>query len=461
MFKFAPLTQEISVCLRCQLRLSLRKRSRQGITNRSSTTPQQLRGFAPSRKLSQDQAILSDDVLLDEGLIAPVRKHDPFGPTREGRALPRAVSRHTGVKHLHRGHKDTLTFNALGKPAEVLVLDDGRVATGGHSDSVEVRSKLAAEDREINVLSSSDMLDEIDAERGLADTDQVFNNIEGIRNSWIAKSKSNPAIFSPAEHAEIASQLGRGFTIRQLAVYLERADVDKPKDPLDLRYEFSSDVYSRSAWTPGTPSPQQSRAPKLARPGKDGKTRKNLVYEDLDRQLSAKSMLVERILRQCWQFNVRQDESTEGELDIRLHVTHLDLIMNHSRLTLPLLIYLSQTNHYAERGILKQMSETYGAKIQASRHDQVMRVTSDHDTCLDVLKVIIFILENIRISEIEPKLLNTDLKIVQYFEPDTTILKQVEQLTNTVIKAKYTANRLENVCSKWRGSGSSDALTFW
>ena len=450
MFRFAPLTQEASVCLRCQLRLRLRKGSRQDVINRSSTTPQQLRGFAPSRKLRQEQAILSDDGLMDGDLIAPVRKHDPFGPKREGRAVPRAASRHTGVKHRHRGHKDALMFSVLGEPAEVLVLDDGRVASGGCSDFVEVRSKRAAKDREINVLSSSDMLDEIDAERGLADTDQVFKNIEGIRNSWIAKSKSDPAVFSPAEHAEISSQLGRGFTTRQLAVYFERADVDKPKDPLDLRYEFSSDVYSRSAWTSGTPSPQQSRAPKLLGPGKDRKMRKNLIFEDLDRQLSAKSMLVERILRQCWQFNVRQDESTEGELDIRLHLTHLDLIMNHSRLKLPLLIYWSQTNRDAERGILKQMSETYGAKIQASRHDRVMRVTSDHDNCLDVLKVIIFILESIRTSEIEPKLLNTNLKSALHFEPDTTMLKQVEQLTNTVIIAKYTASRLENVSSKRR-----------
>ena len=94
------------------------------------------------------------------------------------------------------------------------------------------------------------------------------------------------------------------------------------------------------------------------------------------------------------------------------------------------------------------MSETYGAKIQASRHDRVMRVTSDHDTCLDVLKVIIFILENIRTSEIEPKLLKTDHKTALHFEPDTDMLKQVEQLTNTVIKAKFTANRLGNVSSK-------------
>ena len=455
MFKFAPLTQEISVCLRCQLRLSLRKGSRQDVPNRSSTTHQQLRGLNPGRKLGQEQAILSDDGLLDEDLIAPVRKHDPFGPKWEGRSVPRTVSRHTGVKHLHRGHKDTLTFNALGEPAEVLVLDDGRLASEGRSGSVEVRSKRAAGDREINVLSSSDMLNEIDAERGLADSEQVFENIEGVRNSWIAKSKSEPAIFSAAEHAEIASKLSRGFTIRQLAVYFDRADVDKPKDPLDLRYEFSSDVYSRSAWTSGTPSPQQSRAPKLVRPGKDGKMRKNLLSEKLDRQLSAKSMLVERILRQCWQFNVRQDESTEGELDIRLHATHLDLIMNHSRLTHPLLIYWTHTNRYTERGILKQMSETYGAKIQASRHDRVMRVTSDYDTCLDVLKVIIFILENIRTSEIEPKLLNMNLKAALYFQPDTTMLKQVEQLTNTVIKAKSTANRLENVSSKRRESGSA------
>ena len=459
MFRLAPLTQDISVCLRCQLRLSLRKGSRQDVHNRSSTAPQQLRGYAPSRKLRQEQAILSDDGLLDENLVSPVRKHDPFGPKWERGSVPRAVSGHTRVKHLHRGHKDTLTFNALGEPAEVLVLDDGRVASEGRADSVEVRSKRAAEDRGINVLSSSDMLDEIDAERGLADIDQVFENIEGVKNSWMAKSKHEPAVFSAAEHAEIASQLGRGFTTRQLAVYCDSTDVNIPKDPLDLRYGFSSDVYSRSAWTPGTPSPQQSRAPKLVRLGKDGKMHKNLIYEKLDRQLSAKSMLVERILRQCWQFNVRKDESTEGELDIRLHATHLDLIMNHSRLIHPLLIYWTQTNRDAERGILKQMSETYGAKIQASRHDRILRVTSDHDTCLDVLKVIIFMLENIRTSEIEPKLLNTNLKTAIYFEPDTTMLKQVEQLTNTVIKARSTANRLDNVSSKRRESGSPDALT--
>ncbi len=105
------------------------------------------------------------------------------------------------------------------------------------------------------------------------------------------------------------------------------------------------------------------------------------------------------------------------------------------------------------------MSETYGAKIQASRHDRVMRVTSDHDTCLDVLKVIIFILENIRTSEIEPMLLNTNLKTALYFEHDT-MLKHVEQLTNTVIRAKFTTNRLQNVSSKRRGSGSPDALTL-
>ena len=106
------------------------------------------------------------------------------------------------------------------------------------------------------------------------------------------------------------------------------------------------------------------------------------------------------------------------------------------------------------------MSETYGAKIQASRHDRVMRVTSDYDTCLDVLKVIIFILGNIRTSEIEPKLLNTNPKAALYFEPDTTMLRQVEQLTNTVIKAKSTANRLENVSFKRLESGSPDALTL-
>ena len=447
------------MCLRCQLHLNLRKVLRKGNPKRLSTTPQHPRAFAPSRKLGQEQAILSDDSLQDEQLVAPIRKHDPFGHKVEGRSVPRRVPGHTGVRHMPRGHKDTLTFNALGEPAEVLVLNDGHVASEGRSDSVEVRSKRATEDREINVLSSSDMLDEIDAERGLADTNQVFENIDAVKNSWTARSKCDPPVFSAAEHAEIASQLGRGFTTRQLALYLDRADVSKPKDPLDLRYEFSSDLYSRSAWTPGTPS-QQSRAPGIVKPGEDRKMRKSLMYEKMDKQLSAKSMLIERILRKCWQFKVRQDESTEGELDIRLPTTYLDLIMNHSRLIRPMVTCSSRTNRDAERGILKQMSETYGAKIQASRHDRVVRVTSDHDTCLDVLKVIIFTMENIRSSDIEPTPPNSNSKTVQYFQTDTTMLKQVEQLTNTVIKAKITANRHGHVSHKRHRCGSRDALTL-
>ena len=387
-------------------------------------------------------------------------EYDSVGFKPVGRSVSRTAPGQTGVRHLPRGHKDTLGFDALGEPAEVLVLDDGRLASEGRTSSAEVRSKQAAEDREINVLTSSDMLDEIDAERGLPDTDQVFENIDGVRDSWIARSKSDPPVFSATEHAEIVSQLGRGFTTKQLALYFDRADVDRPNDPLDLRYEFSSDVYSRSAWTRGSPSPPQSRAPKIVASGKDSKMRRNLIHEKMERQLSAKSMLIGRILRQRWQFKVRQDESTEGELDIRLQATHLDLIMNHSRLIYLLAIYGTRANHDAERGILKQMSETYGAKIQASRHDRVVRVTSDHDTCLDVLKVIIFILGNIRSSDIEPIPLNPDSKIVSYYQTETAMLKQVEELTNTVIKAKFTANRLENVSSKWQGSGSLDALTL-
>ena len=132
-----------------------------------------------------------------------------------------------------RGHKDTLMFNALGEPAEVLVLDDGRVSREGRSDSVEVRSKRAAEDREMNMLSSSDMVDEIDAERGLADTDQVFENIEGIRNSWIAKSKSDPAVVYTAEYAGIASQRCRGMFIVGLHGLQGRRPLSNP-EPLSL-----------------------------------------------------------------------------------------------------------------------------------------------------------------------------------------------------------------------------------
>ena len=177
------------------------------------------------------------------------------------------------------------------------------------------------------------MLEEIGAERGLVDSDQVFENIESVKDSWTARSSNNAGLLSIAEYGELTSQLASGFTTSQLAVYFDKKVVDKPTDQLNLEYEFSSVLYSRSAWNPGTSYIQQSKAPSLRKLRKDNETSDNIIHARLDRQLSVKTMLVQKITQQCWGFAVKKDMSAEGELDLRLQEIHLDLITNHSRLT--------------------------------------------------------------------------------------------------------------------------------
>ena len=99
---------------------------------------------------------------------------------------------------------------------------------------------------------------------------------------------------------------------------------------------------------------------------------------------------------------------------------------------------LDPNNRKTERGILKQMSETFGAKVEASRQDRIIRITSDQDTCLDVLKVFIFTLEKIRTSMIQLPMLERHTRTSSRAEKGDMLLKQVEQLTNTVIRTRYT-----------------------
>lgn len=84
------------------------------------------------------------------------------------------------------------------------------------------------------------------------------------------------------------------------------------------------------------------------------------------------------------------------------------------------------------------MSETYGAKVEASSRDQAIRVTSDHDTCLDILKLIIHTLGNIKISVIDlPATLKGVPRSTNSADKDSyqdAIIAQVMQLTNTIIR---------------------------
>lgn len=332
MFKLVPVAYDSSVCLRCQYYWSIRRATCQTKTQRATTTAQQLRGFIPGRISRQEQSLLSDDAQHEEPVIPHVRKVVPGSFHRlEDLFVPKTSL--GGGRHVHPRSKNALGFNALGEPAEVLVLADRGMRHVEDSPVIEIRSERADKAPVAEALSSSDMLDEIDAERGLVDPNQVIENIENVKAEWMERTKTKPNVLTATEYTQLSSQLLHGFTVTQLALYLGRADADKLKDPLDLRNQFSSSLYTRSAWTPAATPIKQTRAPKLVELERNEGLREQSLYRSPARQLSHKPTLVERILRHCWRLEVRQDEALEGELQIRLHAKHFSIVVNHSKVS--------------------------------------------------------------------------------------------------------------------------------
>lgn len=83
----------------------------------------------------------------------------------------------------------------------------------------------------------------------------------------------------------------------------------------------------------------------------------------------------------------------------------------------------------AERDILKLISKSYDSKVEAWPQDRIIRITSDYDSCVDILKFFVHTLESIRVSTIDgqestpfPKKLND------------VVLRQIEEYTNTIFR---------------------------
>ena len=97
--------------------------------------------------------------------------------------------------------------------------------------------------------------------------------------------------------------------------------------------------------------------------------------------------------------------------------------------------------HVVERGILKQLSETYGSKVEASTIDRALRITSDYETCVDILRLIIQTISNINSQEVDfpiehqPKARSMKARSMgPQAETYGTFVREVMQSTNTIIE---------------------------
>lgn len=312
--KFKPATQNLCICLRCQCRLNLQHRPRFG-PRRPTGYPQQLRRFTPGPNVRQDQVSSSLDSATGNGTLERI----PEG------AFPHKRSRYV----YEPSRKDSLGLNVLGQPAEVLILPNQEKSFRVDSNITRVRASGPDRNPAQEPISSSEMLEKMNAERGLVDIDEVCENIESVRASWTTRTQGG---LTEDAYRDLVSRLEEGFTKSQLGAYLNRARKDPAADVFDLNIEVANDMYARSSWQLVGDKPlQSSRAPKLVKGMRQGGSNKKEVPGIEEGQTFSKNALVKIILRQCWKITRRHQGSSLGEMDMRLRKLHLSLILNHSK----------------------------------------------------------------------------------------------------------------------------------
>lgn len=318
MFKFISAAQDYSICLRCQYRLSLRQGYRPD-RRRPKEHPQQRRRFTSGPDLRQEQSS-THHAATDNGNLerAPIRYY-----TEE--LHPSQIYRHGNEPPT----KDSLGLNVLGEPAEVLILRDKHNQFRVGSNLARVHVSGPDKNPAQEPISSSGMLEEMDAERGIVDIDDVYNNIENVRHSWAARTKGD---ITGVAYKDLVSRLQEGFTKQQLGAYLDRAWRNPIADVFNLNVEYSNNLYARSSWQPvGHTLIRKSKAPKMTyNMSEEGFNEKDVSGTERRHGIS-KDDLVEQILRQCWNVTPKFQEFRLGELDLRLQKLHLNLILNHSK----------------------------------------------------------------------------------------------------------------------------------
>ena len=313
MLKLAPAAQDFSVCLRCQYRLGFRQGPRFG-RRRPAGNPHQLRRLTSGPSLRQQQLSSSHDASIDNGDLkdAPIR----FIPERW-----RLDQNHRQGNEPPT--KDSLGLNVLGEPAEVLILRDRKNQFQLDSKMARVRASGPNKNPAQEPISLSGMLEEMHAEKGIVDIDEVCKNIESVRVSWAARRRGS---VTGAAYNDLFSRLQKGFTKQQLGAYFNRAGKDPAADVFDLIVEFSNSLYARSSWELIGDTPlRKSKAPRIADPNE------KVVPGKEHGQGLSKDAWVKRILRHCWNISPISQETLLGELDIRLPKVHLNLILKHSK----------------------------------------------------------------------------------------------------------------------------------
>lgn len=316
MSPYHPTVQDVSVCLRCQWRMATR---RPLVRNALSRT----RDLVLPRFITLGQDHVEPDGPVPGNtaeVLENIKQKRRYTPDR---SLSKKLDLHI---------KDPIGIDALGKPAEVLRLRNELQQALKRPEYTTFGVANIALGNSASSASSDELLDSINSERGIAGADRVRENLESVKETWVSglRDRFGPPTASEAE--DLARRLRDGFTTDQLLNYSHKACT---RDPWEIDYDYSSDLYKRSAWTPGTTPFHGDVSSRLSirrhvkndaiaiPPGE--------VLANRSKGRPLKQTVANKIIRQIWHIQNEQEKDSLGELDVWIQPEHLDLVLNHSK----------------------------------------------------------------------------------------------------------------------------------
>ncbi|RFU30645.1 hypothetical protein B7463_g5681, partial [Scytalidium lignicola] len=376
------------VCLRCQLRLAKR------------SIPTRVQIFHQSTEASAKQT-------TDNSQRARLRSRDGF---------KRPNIRRGGRLYGFRGNQlredhETLNIEALGKPADVIVLRESRFNI---FDSVpEIDPEEGPE--------KVDILAQLDNERGLVGWNEVEDNINEVM------PKDGGGLQNWQEFDKLVRILQEGFTVSQLARYIQiHGRYQQGLKEEQATGNPESPILRKSAWMPDVSKPGEQF---------DESSTRGYYWKSH----TSKQRLVLRLVRECWDLEVPELANGIGEIEVHIRIADLDLLLA------PLLGGL--------RSPLAIISEEYITgdleKIEAFKSRGVIRITTTRQKSNIIIQKVEEKLQSIRNLEVSlenlvPPAKRADAEQLKEWTNsnlDDVVLSELSRLTRTDI-ARLPGNKL-------------------
>ena len=320
MFVTEPSAGRFSICLRCQYRLTLRENTiwRSSPTSRG----QQWRRINQTSRLSQQLAEAHNDSFDLE---------HPEYDTGQTNAVQKRASPFP-YRRIHLYRRDLLGIDSLGRPAEALIVRQKGTLYRPH----RVRARRPPQQ---TLVSASELLARIEAERGLVGAQRVAEHLEEVKSSWASNFPRNrkPTL---VEYRALEKKIHEGFTRLQLAEYYGQ---DEAGSANDLSSPDSNNLFTRSEWCPVITNFPGNAAQRLNKIEKETRQRYDPTPEIGDvikpqeelnsaKEVSRepKSTILSKVLRRRWQIQTVDEEERTGQIDIWPRRAHLRLLLNHS-----------------------------------------------------------------------------------------------------------------------------------